>query len=370
MIVIIFILFLLFIFLLFIFLNKPQKLKKRKMFQKESLIDKEYFLSNINKDNDTLFVSIPSYRDTDCKNTIRDLFNKSTNPELIYVGVFTQNKHESESCKVDIKYKNNIRYLNVDYKEAKGPLYARANIIKKLYNNEKYFIMVDAHTRFVKDWDSKFKHQLDYLKNNGASKPILSTYPPEIKYMDLELNKKNTQVPHICSVVNGDKYPSLLRAYGKQGGAFYKSYFVGAGCLFTYGKFFNEAKLDSSLKHIFNGEEILIAILAYTNGWDIYSPANNIVFHDYTNKKISWFKDNKNTKDFNKDEHESYKKLDEFILTGNTMGKEYSIGNSRPLENYWKELGYNKNAKNIQNKWTKENENIICNKQKNIQYNI
>ena len=59
-----------------------------------------------NEVSNTLFVSIPSYRDADCKNTVNNLFETAKNPELIYIGIFTQNKDDSESCKIETKYKN------------------------------------------------------------------------------------------------------------------------------------------------------------------------------------------------------------------------------------------------------------------------
>ena len=105
--------------------------------------------------DETIFVSIPSYRDKDCKETLTNLYKNAKNPELVFVGVLTQNKDESESCKVtnndeNIIVNENVRYLNIDYKEDKWHLYARTIIINKLFKNEKYFLLIDAHTKFVK----------------------------------------------------------------------------------------------------------------------------------------------------------------------------------------------------------------------------
>lgn len=50
----------------------------------------------------------------------------------------------------------------IDYKNAKGPLQAR--IIKNLYQNEKYFLMIDAHTKLVKGWDTQLKKYIKFLK--------------------------------------------------------------------------------------------------------------------------------------------------------------------------------------------------------------
>ena len=336
------------------------------------LCDKNNFFGG---SDETIFVSIPSYRDKDCKETLTNLYKNAKNPELVFVGVLTQNKDESESCKVTnndthVIINENVRYLNIDYKEAKGPLYARTIIINKLFKNEKYFLLIDAHTKFAKNWDEKFIDQLKFIKNKGIKKPILSTYPNTTEEYDE--NENQIHVNHICGVNAGNHYPTVLQAYHKPNGKFYRSFFIGANCMFTFGKFFKEIKLDPSLKHIFNGEEVLISILAYTNGWDIYTPAYNLLVHKYNETmedKFSWYDDNKDNKDYSKDNDESLEKLKQ-IMTNPDFSKnyKYGIGNKRTLDSYWKELGFKRSENEFHNKWTLENRNRICNQQHTIDY--
>ena len=142
--------------------------------------------------------------------------------------------------------------------------------------------------------------------------------------------------------------------------------------MFTFGSFFKEIKLDPSLKHIFNGEEVLISILAYTNGWDIYTPAYNLLVHKYNETmedKFSWYDDNKDNKDYSKDNEDSLEKLKQ-IMTNPDFSKnyKYGIGNKRTLDSYWKELGFKRSENEFHNKWTLENRNRICNKQHTIDY--
>lgn len=334
-----------------------------------NLNTKENYINYNKKSNETIFVSIPSYRDEECSITLDNLFKQAKNPEQIYVGVFTQNKLKTESCKIN-KYKNNIRYLHINYKKAAGPLYARVQIINKLYKNEKYFLMIDAHSTFVKNWDEKFKKQLNFLKKKGINKPIISSYPNPTKNNENEQNNKD--ISFICNINSGNDFPRAMQAYFKPNGKFYKSYFIAAGCLFTYGIFFKEIKFDPNLKHIFNGEEILFAILAYTNGWDIYTPAYNLIFHKYgidTVNKPSWFTDNNKNKTFSKKEKESYEKLKKIIydpIFSNSY--KYGIGNKRSLESFWKKIGYNRYESTFEKKWTEESKNNLCNKQKIIEY--
>ena len=70
---------------------------------------------------DTIFVSIASYRDSQCSDTILDLYSKADNPELVFVGICEQNKvgHSEEICISDNlpnKYKNNIRIIKLNQK--------------------------------------------------------------------------------------------------------------------------------------------------------------------------------------------------------------------------------------------------------------
>ena len=313
--------------------------------------------------DETIFVSIPSYRDKDCKDTLKQLYESAKNPELVYVGVLTQNKDDSESCIVKNKFTDNIRHLNIDYKEAKGPLYARIMIINKLFKNEKYFLLIDAHTNFVNNWDEKFKKQIKFLEKKGVKKPILSAYPNR----DDEFTNKENEIhnTHICKVLQGNDYPTVQQALQKPTGKFYKSFLIGANCFFTYGSFFKKVKFDPELKHIFNGEEILIAVLAYTNGWDVYTPAYNLVTHKYNETmkdKHSWYNDNKTNKTYNKDVSESLEKLKQ-IMTNPEYSKKYKygIGTERSLEEFWKKLGFDRTKKTFKEKWTPANESRICN---------
>ena len=313
--------------------------------------------------SDTIFVSIANYRDNDCKNTLKHLYKMAKNPEKIYVGVLSQYKNMDESCEVkDLKYPYNVRYMNVVEHQARGPLFARINIIDYLFNGEKYFLMIDAHTRFAKNWDYDAKKQLNYLKRQGIARPILSTYP--LTYDDYKNNKKDTTV--ICNIVEGDKIPTVLGAATLNENNFRQSYFVSGGCTFTFGKFVEDIKLDPRLMHIFGGEELLFSILAYTHGWDIYSYPHNLFFHDYGHTKPQWFKDNSNKKDFSKDQANSTKILQE-LLTNEKYETKYKLGTVRSLTDFYKTIGWKLEGNKLEDHWN-EKKNKLCTDTRVIKY--
>ena len=133
--------------------------------------------------NDLIFISIPSYRDNYCKKTVRSIFDNAKYPEKIRLGIYEQNNtnNEGELCDKYKKYRHQIRYLRSDYKEAKGPLYARAKIYQHLYKNEKYFLMIDSHSLFLPNWDVEMIKQLKLGNNN-----VVTEMNREIYTMDLD----------------------------------------------------------------------------------------------------------------------------------------------------------------------------------------
>tara|TARA_B100001093_G_scaffold332798_2_gene317786 strand:+ start:454 stop:1416 length:963 start_codon:yes stop_codon:yes gene_type:complete len=312
--------------------------------------------------DETIFVSIASFRDSQCIDTLKNLYNNSDNPQNIYCGIFTQIdiKNKNELCyDMNFPYNSNIRRIIIKYEEAKGPLWARVKIIKNLYQNEKYFFMIDAHTNFKKGWDTNLKKYLNTLKEKGVEKPILSNYPAPY-------NNNNTDNSFVlCNVISGDKYPKVLQAETKDPGYFYQSYFIGANCIFTYGNFLKEIKINTlaeNLEYIFGGEEMLLSLLAFVNGWDIYSIPHSIIYHDYksSDKKIKDKTDWYTYSNINKQsEIDSYKQLDK-ILTSNMLD------NKRKVSDFYKKIKYKLHEKDFNSRFTNSSKNHLCNEMKII----
>lgn len=335
----------------------------------------------------TIFVSIPSYRDKDCKNTIKEIFNKAIYPDRIYVGVFMQNSSNSEemcmypsrsSSETHSKQlypvrQNQIRYLSTDFKNAKGPLYARKQIIDKLYQDETFFLMIDAHTIMRENWDVDMIRMLEILRLKHMIKnPILSSYPDTFAEYEKRDDIVTTNV--LCNILNGHEYPVSTGAIKKPEGYFYKQFMIGGGGTFTYGRFFREIQIDPTLEYVFNGEEFYFAALAYTNGWDIYSMPYNCLYHMYrTNEKkteegLDWYADSDKVrnKEHEKASHILLKKLltDERFATTHS----YRMGTKRSLSSLYKELKYEPKGKTFKENWTKEKKDRLCNELPKLKY--
>ena len=86
------------------------------------------------------------------------LIRKQNSKTIVFFGVIDQSKMKLDFSKSNIA--NQISYLHIDPADARGPCWARA-MAQTLMNDESYFLQIDSHTVFEKDWD---EYLLNYLK--------------------------------------------------------------------------------------------------------------------------------------------------------------------------------------------------------------
>ncbi len=252
------------------------------------------------KGENKIFVSIASYRDKQCLYTLKDLFINAKYPENINVGICQQNKNRGEDCMIVEKcirdglcIKNQIKIINLDYTEAKGPAYARY-LCSTLYNNEDYYLQIDSHMNFVEEWDDKLIKMYNKLDKNNKKDKVLSTYP--LDYSDRHLNK----VSYICESMY-KKYKNIpeFNAHIQEKWDEPKlTYIASAGFLFMPRNIVLDVPFDNKLDYLFMGEEVLYSMRLFTHGYSIFAPNENIMYHDYGRKdEPKVWDDNKN---FNK----------------------------------------------------------------------
>lgn len=230
------------------------------------------------QNNNTIFVSVPAYRDKDCMGTLHDIFAKAKYPDKVFVGACVQSTgaNEENCLPPDFKYHSNVRIVKIPHTEAQGPTYARA-LCAKLYRDEMWFLAIDSHTKFAQDWDSKLVTMAtDKLKY--SPKPVISHYPPG---WDSTQQFKDSKIPVICKVkFSKDGVPALAGAVRNPDAR--KLPYVAGGFMFAPG---SVAKLfDDKLKHLWIPEEFLLSARLYTNGYDVYAPTESVAYHFYTRK--------------------------------------------------------------------------------------
>ena len=234
-------------------------------------------------------MSVASYRDADVSATVEDMFRSATRPERVFVGVVTQNHPDAETERFRLHHDHHphraqVRVLELDHTEARGPCFARYLCTRLRRGDERYYLQIDSHTRFVRGWDEKLvrMHAVDF---GGDRKVVLTHYPQ---------SWDNVQ-PHTVSVNDRTvRHPSGLyykyRAYNRRRPdhddpnprAHYRpAVGVAGGMLFADARMLDECPLDAGLNMVFHGEEFLYSARLHTYGYRFYAPRENVLYHHY-----------------------------------------------------------------------------------------
>jgi hypothetical protein len=234
-----------------------------------------------NQTTPTIFVQIASYRDVECQHTVKDLFEKATHPERVFVGICWQYDPEEDSGCFEIKspLPHNVRISEHHWRESNGVCWARHQA-QKLYNGEDYVLMVDSHMRFVEDWDTLL---IKELADCDAKKPLISCHPASYTPPNnLEINSKPTIMWVDGFTENGD-VRCKGRLIGFEPDKPVRGAFVAAGFIFARGDVIKEVPYDPFI--YFNEEEVLFSVKLYTHGWDVFSARRQYLYHYYNSGK-------------------------------------------------------------------------------------
>lgn len=217
-----------------------------------------------------IFIQIASYRDPQLTKTIDDCIAKAKHPDQLRFGVCWQFGDDEDLN--DYFRSTGIRYIPVPIKDTLGACWARS-MVNQLYNNEKYTLMIDSHMRFAQDWDETLIDMLESL----PYKSVITTYAPAF---NIETEEK-TDNPWIMNVDR--RYPIDLPLFIPSHSDHTEpllTYCFSAHFAFTRGEFVNEVPYDPEL--YFHGEEVTMAMRAFTHGYNLYHPHKVVIWHEYT----------------------------------------------------------------------------------------
>lgn len=309
----------------------------------------------------TIFIQIASYRDPQLIPTLDDMLEKAKYPKNLKICIAWQHCEEDEWDTLD-KYLNDSRFIIIDipHKESLGVCWAR-NQIQQHYNGEKYTLQLDSHHRFVKNWDAELIKMLINLQKKGYKKPLLTAYassfnpnndPKERHLVPWKMNFDRFTPEGVVFFLPAaiDDYKTLKEPIPAR---FYSAHFA-----FTVGEFCQEVQHDPN--YYFHGEEISIAVRAYTHGYDLFHPHKVIVWHEYTRRgRTKHWDDNETWHITNTDAHKRLRYLlgidDEICEHCNKyMFSKYGLGEKRTLNDYELYSGIKFKNRSIQ-KWTLDN---------------
>jgi hypothetical protein len=227
----------------------------------------------------SIFISIASYRDTELIPTIDDCLSKAKDPDNLFFGICWQHGEE-EQLPDAIKRDSRFRILDIDWRESRGVCWARSEIMKS-WNHEDHYLQIDSHHRFASHWDTKL---IEFAALTSSRKPVLTTYCPSYS------PEKNCPVDTPATVMEFDYFtpdgiimckPGYLKAGGRILAPL-PARFLSAHFLFAPGSFVREVPYNPRL--YFHGEEITLAIRAYSWGYDLFHPHKPLLWHEYTRK--------------------------------------------------------------------------------------
>lgn len=248
----------------------------------------------------TIFMSVASYRDEECKVTAENLFMRASNPRRLFLGIFEQNDYIDPICvpdgwkdcdSPDFCPIDNLRRKIVSSLRGKGPCYARY-IAALLFRGENYFFVIDSHMVWNRHWDTK---ALAHLYRSRSSRPVLSHYPNTWDKNDTE----HEAAGRVMVMCNAEFNHSLH--FTKNVGCWFDRKmdpfpvpFAAAGYLYGDSRMIYEVPMDPYLEHLFDGEEVMFSTRLFSHGFDLFSPGENVVYHNYHRGAVKrWWDENK-----------------------------------------------------------------------------
>ena len=295
----------------------------------------------------SIFISIASYQDPLLVSTIFSAYENAENKNDLIFSICDQSDNMIDIN--GITFSDQIHYDHVDPLFSKGPCWARHRA-QSFFNEEDFFLQVDSHTQFAPEWDSIFIKQLEKISANQEideyfKKPIITSYPRSFKVLDFEkgLFELHTGDKHTQVITYRKDSLFLKGSFSRQIGIPTKhtdithAILLAAGCIFTKGAFVKEIPYDPN--YYFYGEELSLAMRAFTNGYSFFHIPDVPLFHLYTDtsdipRKLHWDPedDQKRAVKWTELDKKSLNRLDD--LFADKVEEPLSLGKERSLEDY------------------------------------
>lgn len=236
----------------------------------------------------SIYLSIATLEDPEIVPTINSAINNAK--EEVNIGVAFTTPHEY--YEKTIKELPNVRHVYLDLLENYG-LGKSRNAAKDMYDGEEYFLQVDAHTEFDKNWDQKItqmfktakkKHSLDnfvmtcgpgafHISQGSRSISTKQTSYSVIRSGSYAAGTKN--VPH-CFGVPISKFPKDLQTYDN----FIPAQKLSGGFILGDKEFPENFNLPKEA--LLNDEEMMQSVnLLYDNFALVHFNGNLPIAHNY-----------------------------------------------------------------------------------------
>jgi hypothetical protein len=225
----------------------------------------------------SLFVCIANYKDTEVISTVRSLIDNASGVFDMKICVFSQIDLADTSFD-ELDNIPEVLHIRYDYRNSRGACWAR-KMCQSYYTDEEFYLQVDAHMLFAENWDSILFKDYNMALNYGT-KAIISVYPP--------LYEKNDDGERVIPYKMAGHFnlslteQNSIRVYAintPDTESPREEFYIAAGFLFSIGDIVKEVPYDEEI--FFHGEEISLAVRAYSAGYRIFSTTTFICAHYY-----------------------------------------------------------------------------------------
>lgn len=243
----------------------------------------------------TIFITIPSYEDPQLMETIDSAISKASYPKNIFFGVGLQYK-KVKAPDMGKYFRNpNVRYTYYNVDTRPGVNQVRHDLLK-FYNGQDYYLMIDAHTPFMDNWDELLiKEHEAICSDTGGNKVIISQLVNSADFICTCYGSLGTcKQKHKVDRYSKENLNVFPRNYGpalsrvsrytvmedpKDNKPYHLSGAAAAGFFFAPGSWVEEVGILDGIESA--AEELLLSYTSYIMGWDIYGLKSiNPVGHD------------------------------------------------------------------------------------------
>lgn len=235
-----------------------------------------------------ILITIAGYRDTELPATITNAIAQAAYPEHLRFAICHQFDDRTRDQLSPWHDDPRFQIDAVPHSDSRGCCWARSRTFEH-YDDEPYLLQIDAHMRFAARWDIRY---IEMLESIPSPLPVLTTYPPPYRFdddgtviYDMAVGVQRLvieRVTHDLTTVQKTHVVDDLSAP-------LPSPSIAAGQIFTRGRFCTDVPYDPEI--YFSGEEISLAARAFTHGYDLFAPNENLIWHLYDHDEPKHWED-------------------------------------------------------------------------------
>jgi hypothetical protein len=229
----------------------------------------------------TIFIAIAAFNETDVISTIENCLENAAYPERLHFGLAL---HYSEMDRPVIHFKN-TKTVDIAFGALWGVCPARA-LALNLYDEEDFYLQLDGHMKFDKNWDSYLIDVFYQAQKAGYQKPVFTGYVPwwvdnedgEIEHYT-PINDTCCGIMHYSEDINRTIPQQATRHIDWHGLGleFVEHFGFSAHFVFADSQFIYDVPPDPA--YMFYGEEPTTALRAWTRGYSLLVQRKATVWH-------------------------------------------------------------------------------------------